>query len=44
LELNAYCDEQIAGEVAYISTFQKDLDTKALFDEYRFSKAVIKKA
>jgi NADH-quinone oxidoreductase subunit G len=44
LKLNAYCDEQIAGEVAYISTFQKDLDTKALFDEYRFSKAVIKKA
>ncbi len=44
LELNVYCDDQISGESAYVSTFQKDLDTKALFDGYRFSKAVIKKA
>ena len=44
LQLNAYCDEHIAGDVAYISTFQKDLDTKKLFGEYRFNKAVIKKA
>ncbi len=44
LELNAYCDEQIAGEIAYVSTFQKDLDTKSLFNTYRYSKAVIKKA
>jgi NADH-quinone oxidoreductase subunit G len=44
LELNVYCDEQIAGEIAYVSTFQKDLDTKNLFEQYRYSKAVIKKA
>lgn len=43
LELDAYCDEQIAGEIAYVSTFQKDLDTRSLFDTYRYSKAVIKK-
>lgn len=44
LKLNAYCDNQIAGEIAYVSTFQKDLDTNSLFDTYRYSKAVIKKA
>lgn len=44
LELNVYVDGQISGEIAYVSTFQKDLETKALFDGYRFSKAVIKKA
>ncbi len=44
IQLNAYCDEQIEGEIAYVSTFQKDLDTKSLFDTYRYSKAVIKKA
>lgn len=43
-KLNAYCDNQIAGEIAYVSTFQKDLDTNSLFDTYRYSKAVIKKA
>ncbi len=43
LELNVYCDEQIAGEIAYVSTFQKDLDTQSLFDNYRYSKAIIKK-
>ncbi|QKF83346.1 NADH-quinone oxidoreductase subunit G [Halarcobacter ebronensis] len=44
LELNAFIDDQIAGDIAYVSTFQKSLDTKALFDGYRFQKAVIKKA
>ena len=44
MKLSAYCDEQIAGEIAYVSTFQKDLDTNSLFDTYRYSKAVIKKA
>ena len=43
-KLNAYCDNQIAGEIAYVSTFEKDLDTNSLFDTYRYSKAVIKKA
>ncbi len=44
LELNVYHDDQIAGEIAYVSTFQKDLDTQSLFDTYRYSAAVIKKA
>ncbi len=44
LELNVYCDEQINGEIAYVSTFQKDLATKSLFEQYRYSKAVVKKA
>ena len=44
MELNIYCDNQIAGDIAYVSTFQKDLDTQNLFDTYRYSKAVIKKA
>ncbi|WP_072682263.1 NADH-quinone oxidoreductase subunit G [Arcobacter sp. LA11] len=44
LELDVYCDNQIAGDIAYVSTFQKDLDTQNLFDTYRYSKAVIKKA
>ncbi|TLP38558.1 NADH-quinone oxidoreductase subunit G [Arcobacter arenosus] len=44
LELNAFCDEQIDGEIGYVSTFQKDLATKSLFEQYRYSKAVIKKA
>jgi len=46
LEMNLiiYCDNQIAGDIAYVSSFEKDLDTQSLFDTYRYSKAVIKKA
>ena len=44
MNLNVYCDNQIAGDIAYVSTFQKDLDTQSLFDTYRYSKAVIRKA
>ena len=44
ISLNIYCDNQIAGDIAYVSTFQKDLETQSLFDTYRYSKAVIKKA
>ncbi len=43
LELEVFEDNQIAGNIAYVSTFQKDLDTKSLFSEYRYSKATIKK-
>jgi NADH-quinone oxidoreductase subunit G len=43
LELNVYHDDQISGDIAYVSTFQKDLDTQSLFDTYRYSTAVIKK-
>ncbi len=41
--LDVFIDGQIDGDIAYVSTFQKDLDTKKLFDTYRYSKAVIKK-
>ena len=44
MSLNIFCDNQIAGDIAYVSTFQKDLDTRSLFDTCRYSKAVIKKA
>ena len=44
MDLNIYCDNQIAGDIAYVSTFLKDLDTQSLFNTYRYSKAVIKKA
>jgi NADH-quinone oxidoreductase subunit G len=43
LELEVFEDTQIAGNIAYVSTFQKDLDTKSLFSGYRYSKATIKK-
>ncbi len=44
MNLIIYCDNQIAGDIAYVSSFEKDLDTQSLFDTYRYSKAVIKKA
>ncbi|UTJ06408.1 NADH-quinone oxidoreductase subunit G [Arcobacter roscoffensis] len=44
LELNAYVDIQITGEVAYVSTFEKNSASKALFDTYRYSKAKVTKA
>ncbi|AXH16171.1 ferredoxin [Malaciobacter mytili LMG 24559] len=44
LKLEVYFDDQIDGEIAYISTFDKNIKTKELFDSYRFNKAVISKA
>lgn len=43
LELTVYLDKQIEGEIAYVSTFEKDLKTKELFDTYRYTQAVVKK-
>jgi len=43
LELNAYTDIQIAGDIAYVSTFDKDSASKALFNTYRYNKAVVAK-
>ncbi len=43
LELSIYLDKQIKGEIAYVSTFEKDLNTKELFDTYRYTQAVVKK-
>ncbi|WP_258238886.1 NADH-quinone oxidoreductase subunit G [Arcobacter sp. CECT 8985] len=44
LELNVYVDKQLEGKIAYISTFDKSIDTKEFFDSYRYSKAKIVKA
>lgn len=44
LELAVYLDEQIAGEIAYVSTFDKNSASTSLFDSYRFNKAIVKKA
>ncbi len=41
--LNAFCDIQINGKIAYISTFEKNDKAKVLFDEYRYNIAKIKK-
>ena len=43
IEVSVYIDNQVSGELAYVSTFQKDLNTKNLFSSYRFSSASIKK-
>ncbi|APW66780.1 ferredoxin [Poseidonibacter parvus] len=43
LELNAYTDIQITGEIAYVSTFDKNSSSKALFDTFRYNTAVIEK-
>lgn len=43
LELNAYIDIQIEGEVAYVSTFDKNSPSKTLFDTFRYNTAVVEK-
>jgi len=43
LELNAYIDIQITGEIAYISTFDKNSPSKALFDTFRYNTAIVEK-
>lgn len=44
LELNAYVDVQIDGNIAYVSTFMKNSPSNALFNTYRFNKAKVVKA
>ncbi|WP_121628177.1 NADH-quinone oxidoreductase subunit G [Poseidonibacter antarcticus] len=43
LELNAYIDIQITGEIAYVSTFDKNSPSKALFDTFRYNTAIVEK-
>jgi NADH-quinone oxidoreductase subunit G len=44
LELNAYVDIQIDGNIAYVSTFMKNSPSLSLFNTYRFNKAKVLKA
>ena len=44
LQLNAYLDVQIAGNIAYVSTFMKNSLSNVLFNTYRFNKAKVAKA
>jgi len=43
LELEVIIDNQISGDIAYVSTFDKSINTSELFDGYRFNSAAIKK-
>ncbi|RXK04995.1 NADH-quinone oxidoreductase subunit G [Halarcobacter bivalviorum] len=43
-KLKAYCEKQIEGEIALVSTFEKELDTKVFFENSRYAKASVKKA
>ena len=43
LELEAIIDNQISGDISYVSTFDKSINTGELFDGYRFNSASIKK-
>ncbi len=43
LELEAFIDIQIEGEIAYVSTFDKNSPSKALFDTFRYNTAVVEK-
>ena len=44
LELNAYIDIQIDGNIPYVSTFMKNSPSNVLFNTYRFNKAKVVKA
>lgn len=44
LELNAYIDIQIDGNIPYVSTFMKNSPSNVLFNIYRFNKAKVVKA
>ena len=44
LELNAYVDIQIEGNIPYVSTFMKNSPSNVLFNTYRFNKAKVVKA
>jgi len=43
LRANVVCDNKIAGDIVVLPTFDKKLNSEALFDGYRFSTASIRK-
>ena len=42
VRLRVEVDNFIKGDIAYISTFDKDIDTWSLFSDYRFENLTIK--
>jgi NADH-quinone oxidoreductase subunit G len=43
IQLDVKVDNQLDGNIGYVPTFDKKIDTKALFESYRFTNANIKK-
>lgn len=43
LQLEAFVDTQINGEIAYVSTFEKNSSSEVLFDTFRYNTAEVKK-
>ncbi len=43
LELNAFVDIQINGEISYVSTFDKNSASEVLFDTFRYNTALVEK-
>ena len=43
ITLEAIIDNQLAGDISYVPTFEKNAQTKNLFAEYRYSQANLKK-
>ena len=43
LEVAVEIDSQLDGEIPYLPTFDEKLDTRSLFEGYRFTKATIRK-
>jgi len=43
MNLEVVVDNQLGGNIGYVPTYDKTIDTKALFESYRFTNANIKK-
>ena len=43
IKLKVIIDNQISGNIAYIPTFDKKIETNRLFGSYRFNQATISK-
>jgi NADH-quinone oxidoreductase subunit G len=43
IQLEVVVDKQIGGNIGYVSTFDNEIPTRKLFDQYRYQQAKIKK-
>ena len=43
MELNVKIDSKIGGNIPFVPSFDSNLNSEALFNDYRFSSATIKK-